>query len=149
MSTDFVGLLGMRLDDVAKTDVIQPLMTESTSGLIEDRLHLLFPTHGVEFVADLDGRVSTIVFYSSKAEGFREFSGSLPESISFGECEQVIQRRLGQPSSKGGGQTIQFFGKVPKWNRYDREGFALHIQYGDDERSIKVVSLMRPDSIPR
>ena len=149
MLSDFTVLLGKRLDDVAKTETIQPLMEGSKTDLIDNRFHLQMPFHGIEFVADFDGRVSTVFFYAGGANDYRQFSGYLPEGIGFGESPSSVHQRLGQPSANGGGKVIQFFGKTPQWDRYDHEGFSLHIQYADNDTSIGLVSLMRPDSIPR
>jgi hypothetical protein len=149
MSSDFTALLGMRLDDVAKTETVQPLMAGSKTELIDNRFHLQIPFHGIEFVADFDGRVSTVFFYSIGSNDYRQFVGVLPEGIDFGDSQSSVRQRLGQPSANGGGKVIQFFGKAPKWDRYDREGFSLHIQYVDNETSISLVSLMRPDLVPR
>lgn len=149
MSSNFTILLGMRLEDVSKTEAVQPLMAGSKTDLIDNRFHLQIRLHGIEFVADFDGRVSTVFFYSGGANDYRQFAGALPEGIGFGDSQSSVHQRLGQPSVNGGGKVIQFFGKAPKWDRYDREGFSLHIQYVDNESSISLVSLMRPDSVPR
>src|SRR5688572_1813565 len=133
----------MKLLDIAETLLVKPLMFGSKTELVGDRFHLQMPSHGIGFVADFDGRVSTIFFYSEGMDGYREFSGSLPEGISFRESQSVIHRRLGQPSASGGGKAVQFLGNTRKWDRYDREVFSLHIQYGDDENSISLISLMR------
>jgi hypothetical protein len=148
MLNDFTILLGMRLDEVVKTETVQPLMVGSKTDLIDDRFHLQIASHGIEFVADFDGRVSTIFFYSGERDDYRHFSGMLPEGVSFQDSQSSIHHRLGQPNASGGGKVIQFLGKVPKWDRYDRHGFSLHIQFVADEASIGLVALMRPDSIP-
>jgi len=149
MQNGFYHLLGVDLLTVAKTEIIQPLMRDSRTELIGDEFHLTIRPHGIAFVADFDGRVSTIFFYSEGMNDYRQFSGELPERLGFGDSRNFVHQRLGQPSANGGGKVIQFFGKAPKWDRYDHEGFSLHIQYLDNETSISLVSLMRPDSVPR
>lgn len=149
MRSDFTVLLGLRLDDVAKTETVQPLMPGSKTDLIDDRFHLQMPSYGIEFVADFDGRVSTIFFYSRGTNDYRQFSGALPEGVSFGDSQASVHQRLGQASASGGGKVIQFFGKAPRWDRFDRHSYSLHIQYDDGDGSVNLVSLMRPDSIPK
>ena len=149
MSSDLTMLLGMRLDDVAKAKAIQSLIAGSQTVVIDNRFHLQMPLHGIEIVADFDGRVSTIFLYSGGANDYSQFGGALPEGIGFADSQSSVHDRLGQPSANGGGQVIRFFGKAPKWDRYDHEGYCLHIQYADNETSISLVSLMRPDSVPR
>jgi hypothetical protein len=149
MSSDLTMLLGMRLDDVAKAKAIQSLIAGSQTVVIDNRFHLQMPLHGIEIVADFDGRVSTIFLYSGGASGYSQFRGVLPEGIGFADSQSSVYERLGKPSDNGGGQAIRFFGKAPKWDRYDHEGYCLHIQYADNETSISLVSIMRPDSVPR
>ena len=149
MQNEFYELLGMDLLKVSETAFIRPIVFGSKTELIDDRFHLQITSHGIGFVADFDGRVSTIFFYSEGMNGYKQFIGMLPEGIEFGDSRSAVHQRLGKPSANGGGKVIQFFGKVPKWDLYDRKGFSLHIQYVDNETSISLVTLMRPDSVPR
>jgi hypothetical protein len=44
---------------------------------------------------------------------------------------------------------VQFLGIAPLWDRYDDSDGSLHIQYVDGEGAISLVTMMRPDSVPR
>jgi len=149
MQNDFTKMLGMRLDDVAHMANVQPLMRDSITDLIDDRFHLQIPSYGIGFIASFDGRVSTIFFYSEGVDQYREFASELPEGITFRDSRSSVQVRLGKPDASGGGTVIQFLGKAPKWDRFDRQHYTLHIQYTDAEEAINLVSLIRPDSVPR
>ena len=139
----------MKLLEVSETPLVKPLMHGSKTDLINDRFHLQIPNHGIGLDADFDGCVSTIFFYGGEVDEYSQFAGDLPEGVSFSDSQCSVHQRLGQPSAHGGGNMVQFFGNAPKWDRYDRQGFSLHIQYADGERSISLISLIRPDSIPR
>jgi len=147
--SDLNDLVGIHLEDLSKSPFVQPLMRDSETELIGDEFHLQIRPHGIAFVASFDGRVSSIQFFSEGYQQFRRFAGELPEGISFKDSRSSLQRRLGKPDSSGGGTVIQFFGQVPKWDRFDRLHYSLHIQFVEDESSISLVSLMRPDAVPR
>ncbi|WP_092051329.1 hypothetical protein [Planctomicrobium piriforme] len=138
----------MDLLEVAEMPFIGPFMAGSRTDLVDNRFHLQMPMHGLGIVGDFDGRVSTIFFYSEGMDGYRQFAGDLPDELQFQDSKECIHEKLGPPSTSGGGEAIELFGRLPKWDRYDRDESSLHIQYLDDETSIGLVSLMRPDSVP-
>jgi hypothetical protein len=148
MQNDYTGMLGMRLDDVAHTATIHPLMRDSETNLIGDELYLTLRHQGLAFVASLDGNVSSIQFFSDGHQGHKQFKDALPEGILFKDSRSAVHDRLGDPDVSGGGMVMHFLGKVPKWDRYDRQDYSLHIQYAEDESSVCLVSLMRPDAVP-
>jgi hypothetical protein len=82
-------------------------------------------------------------------EGVSGFMGDLPEGVSFSDSRQVIHDRLGEPTASGGGSVIQFFGKTPAWDRFDRTEYSLHIQYAADQASTELVTIMRPGFVPK
>jgi len=149
MQNDVASMLGMKLDDVAKSSLVRALSEPPKTELIEDRFYMELPASGIAFIAALDGRVTTIQFHAEGYQDYRGFAGELPEGISFTDDQRAVHSRLGQPSASGGGTVIQFFGKAPKWDRFDRHSYSLHIQYVDDDGAVSLVSLMRPDSIPK
>ena len=142
-------LLGMDLVKASDSALVRPLIVGAKTDLIADRLHLQIPDHGIEIVADLNRTVSTIFLHSEGADGYHEFSGTTPERLSFEDSQATVRRRLGPPNDCGGGEVIPGFGKVPIWDRYDRGEYFLHVEYGDGESSIRLLSIMRPDSVPR
>jgi len=149
MATELVKLLGNRLDDVSELPFVLALNEAGQAKMVHDRLYLEYPNSGIAFDADLDGRVTSVFLYTEGFQGNKGFAGELPEGISFTDNRRLIHSRLGQPSASGGGTIIQFFGKAPKWDRFDRASYSLHIQYGDGYETVDLVSLMRPDSIPK
>ncbi len=149
MNNSLTDILGMKLDELAKSSLVLSFNETPRTELIEDRFYMEMPNSGIAFIATLDGRVMTIQLHAEGYEGYKTFLELLPDEISFSDDRRRIHARLGQPSVSGGGTVIQFFGKAPRWDRYDRDSYALHIQYTDLEESINLISLMRPDAIPR
>jgi hypothetical protein len=149
MQNNVASMLGMRLNDVTESSLVRWLDEPSKTELIEDRFYMEMPASGIVFIAGLDGRVATIQLYAEGYQDYKGFAGELPEGISFTDDRRGIRARLGQPAASGGGTVIQFFGKAPSWDRFDRDSYSLHIQYVEGDGSINLVSLLRPDSIPK
>ena len=80
---------------------------------------------------------------------YKGFTGAIPEGVLFSNSRRAVQERLGKLSASGGGKFIQFFGKAPTWDRFDRGEYSLHVQYADDEASVNLVTIMRPEFIPK
>jgi hypothetical protein len=146
---ELVKLLGMRLDDVAKSPLVLAFGEPGHAKMVHDRLYLEYPNSGIAFDADLDGKATTVFLYSEGYQDYKGFAGELPDGISFTDDRRAVHARLGQPSASGGGTVIQFFGKAPRWDRFDRQSYSVHVQYVEGDRCVSLVSLMRPDSIPK
>jgi hypothetical protein len=150
MKVDFTNMLGIKLTDVAGTSSIRPIMKKSCSDIIGDKMHMDFKEVGLGFVASLQGHVESIQFYSEGFQEHREFSDGLPEHVEFSQSLDQVQQALGDPDVKGGGAKLPPpFGVVPPWIRYDREAYSLHLQFSEDRNRIVLVSLMRPDIVPK
>ena len=148
MRNALITMLGMRLDAVAQTEYVQPLMKHSRTELIGDTFYMEIPSAGIGFVASFDGRVSSIQLHAEGYEKFKLYSGPPIEDISFAHSQLAVRKRLGLPESTGGGEVIPFLGKGTKWDRYKRQDYSLHIRYAEDEQSIDLISLMRFDAVP-
>ncbi len=150
MQNNLVSLLGMNLDPVSKSTFVLSLNEQPTTEQIEDRIYLRFHQSGISFDAEAsDGRVAAIFLYSEGYQDCKGFAGAMPEDVSFSNSRRAVQSRLGKPSASGGDQVIQFFGKAPPWDRFDKSNYSLHVQYADDEASIKLVTVMLPEFIPK
>jgi hypothetical protein len=146
-----VNLLGMKLDDVAQSALVSSLNEQPATEQIEDRIYLEFRNSGIAFDAESsDERVAAVFLYSDGYKGYKGFAGAVPEGVSFPDSRRAVQERLGKPSASGvGGNVVEFFGTAPAWDRFDRSQYSLHVQYADDEASIHLVTIMRPEFIPK
>ena len=147
MQNDLLSLLGVKLDEVAKSAFVRSSHEQPKTELIEDRFYMEMPESGLGFIAPLDGTVMTIQLYAEGLDGYKGFVGPLPEGISFPNSRSDVRNKLGQPCDSGGGAATQFFGKAPTWDLYDRDSYSLHIQYADGDETINLITLMRPDSV--
>jgi hypothetical protein len=149
MEHELVRLLGMRLDTVAKSPFVLAFGEPGLAKMVHDRQYFEYPNSGIAFDADLDGRVASVFLYAEGYQDCKGFAGELPEGISFTDDRREVQARLGQPAASGGGTVMPFLGEAPRWDRFDRHSYSLHIQYVEGDTSVNLVSVMRPDSIPK
>jgi len=87
-------------------------------------------------------------FYIEPHEGFRSYGGDLPAGIDPAASEKSILFQLGQPEQSGGGQVDDLLGYLSPWARYVRDGYFLHVEFGESER-LRKVTLMRDDQTRR
>jgi len=145
MQHTLIDMLGTNLDDVAQSSFLKSLLEEPTIERIEDRSYMELPASGLAFVASLSRRVIAIQLH---AEGYQEYTGfarPIPDGISFSHSRRAVQRRLVKPSATGGGN---FHGKASVWDRFDKPEYSLHVQYADNDASINLVTIMRPEFVP-
>jgi hypothetical protein len=149
MQNNLISLLGMNLDDVARSAFVLSLNEQPITEKIEDRFYMEMPASGLAFIASLERRVMAIQLHAEGYQDYKGFAGALPDGMSFSNSREAMKNRLGKPSASGGGNVIQFFGKAPAWDRFDRKEYSLHVQYTDDEGSMNLVTIMRPEFVPK
>jgi len=150
MSTDLAKMLGMKLDDVVESAFVTSLNARLIMTEIEDRAYLRMPDAGIDFSADIKDRMARSIFlHTDGDEGYRGYPRALPEGLSFSDSRQAVRVRLGKPSDSGGGNVQRLVGRWPAWDLYDKGAYVLHIRYAEGEESIELVTLMRPDVVPK
>jgi hypothetical protein len=148
MQHNLSELLGKRLDELAAVDDIGPWLSESRTELIGDEFYLTIRSHGIAFVATFDGRISTVQLFSAGFQHYNQFPNELPEGITFADSRSSLRSRLGVPDCRDKEGTCGLLGPTPKWDIFHRAHYSLHVQYSDDEASVNLVSIMRPDAVP-
>jgi hypothetical protein len=96
-----------------------------------------------------DGPVTLVALHLHSAgyEGYLRFSEGLPGGLSFEDGRSEVHEKMGLPSASGGGN--EALGRVwPYWERYDRAGHAIRVQYAREQNRIDIVMLMAPSEIP-
>ena len=119
MPYDLSAMLGLKLDEVKRTEFAASLAETPTLKHFEDRHDLVFQDSGIAFIFDLALSVTAIHLYTQGYQGFGGFLGRIPV-VTFGDTPRSLRERLGMPSASGGGEVISFFGRVEPWDRYDR-----------------------------
>ena len=110
--------------------------------LDEARVYYLFKGRVLELLCGPDERVRTIFVRAEEVDGVR-----LSE-IPFRSTRQQVLARLGVPSATSTGVNDPVLGKSGAWDRFERPGHALHIEYRIDADEIKQITWMRADAIP-
>ena len=108
-------------------------------GVLGDRNYYSFLHSGVLFLLE-DEVVDQIAFYAKQDEGFSEYKGELPLPINSSEFEVV--QILGCPAASGGGKTDALMGYIARWIKYEKEGYALHLLFNQND-NLSRVTLMK------
>ncbi|MCX8955841.1 hypothetical protein EHW65_00615 [Erwinia psidii] len=108
-------------------------------GVLGDREYYSFLHSGVLFLLE-DEVVDQITFYAEKVDGFSVYKGELPVSIDSSEHEAV--QILGHPLASGGGKMDALMGYIDRWVKYEKEGYALHLQFNQND-NLSRVTLMK------
>ncbi|MBT2370918.1 hypothetical protein J7E41_02580 [Pseudomonas fluorescens] len=133
MWDDFVEVLGSSKKD-DKFIYLSQAFNELPSideGVLGDRIYYSFFRSGVLFLLE-NNLVDQITFYIDADEGFSKYRGDLPVPSDSSESE--ITHLLGTPSSLGGGKTDMLLGHINRWVKYERDGYALHLQFNKNSQ---------------
>lgn len=138
---EFIKLLGCSKFDNEFVNVSSNFneLPKIEQGVLGDRDYYSFLHSGVLFLLE-DEVVDHIVFYTKQGEGFSEYKGELPLPINSSEYEAV--QALGQPSASGGGKIDALMGYLDRWIKYEKEGYALHLQFNQNDH-LSRVTLMK------
>jgi filamentous hemagglutinin len=82
--------------------------------------------------------------FGRKNSDYTKFEYPLPLGIRFEQSKSEILNILGSPVAQGGGQD-DFFGHVPDWFKYNKDGYAIHIEFDPDSKSVESVTIMAED----
>lgn len=70
-----------------------------------------------------------IHFYFDRHEGYSVFKGTLLFGVSSCWSEEAVVQKLGTPTASGGGNVDILFGYINRWIKYEKEVYALHLQF--------------------
>lgn len=104
----------------------------------------VFTQNGMDFVCDGEDKVNSIFLYFDESRSFREGVQDLP----FASSRQEVFARLGSPSRSGGRVSDPILGEYGAWDRFERSGYVIHVEYRLDADLIKKITLMRADVVP-
>lgn len=134
---DFIKMLGCSKLDGEIVLLPQSLneMPVVEPDMLGDRIYYSFFQSGILFLLEKE-KVSQICFFITPSEGFSTYIGELP--ISGGATENDIITALGEPSSTGGGKSDMLLGYIERWIKYDKDDYALHIEFNQSALLSKV-----------
>lgn len=131
-------------------DVDELLDTEPFSGWHAVRSIEMEPTpeiryelegHGVEVLCDRFDRIKTVFVHRGDGEALID--------IPFAMSRRQVQERFGPPASSGDAIRLPVLGDRGPWDLFVLPEGVLHIHYRVGRDEIELVTLMRPDAVPR
>jgi len=82
--------------------------------------------------------------YRKGYDGFAEYSDQLPNGVAFGDSEDEIFRKMGQPIRVGGGGMIPALKRsAPRWFWYPLGDAILHLQF-DESGQVDMATIQVP-----
>jgi len=121
-----------------------PVEQSSEDDLEEPGTDYQFREHGLELRCDLDDKVRVIFLHAEDLGGFDEGLLEIP----FSSSRTQVQEYFGTPSKSGGKYSDPVLGEYGEWDRFERQGYAIHIEYRTDSDRIRQITLMRSDVVP-
>jgi hypothetical protein len=100
----------------------------------DDRTFCSSRSSGLAVVVDAGGQIIAIHLHSDGHEGFHEYSGGLPEGVTFGLSRGETRRILGQPQTFAEGGLVPILGVYGAWDRYAYDGVFLHLQFSSADK---------------
>jgi hypothetical protein len=149
MNVSLPSLLGQPCD-VAVALLSLPTSIDATEVQhTEGRTYVDFRKSGIGFELDTEQRVVALFLHSAGHEDFQQCVAVPPDGIMLGDNQAFIEARLGRSTSSGGGSLHPILGKTPRWSRYERSGYVLHIQFQEMCNAIDMITIMAPHVVPK
>lgn len=133
-----IALLGQPADSQALAAFERSLEAQPVVESFEDgRTYRTFPKQGISLVLD-DGSVSAVqLFADGVGPSMKPYTGELPYEATFRDSRATIVARAGKPSS------VNTEHGVRPWIKYRFPNHSIHFEFADDEKSIRMCTLMR------
>ena len=116
------------------------LPNERSFSCFEEGLSLLFE----------DDKLSSIhLYFVTNKYDYSKYNGWIGDGVDTSLISlSNVERILGRPSRKGGGEK-GFLGKIdPPWIRYDFSDYVIHYTFSLDGNEIELITLMTLESAP-
>lgn len=121
-----------------------PVERSVEDDLDEPRIDYVFQGHGLSLICGEDEIIHTIFLYADERGGFREPLFEIALSLSRDE----VLAHFGAPSKSGSGTSDPILGEFGPWDRFERPGLAIHVEYRPGSDAIRLITLMRSDVVP-
>ena len=148
------NLIGLNHDDSHLRDYIdrigeRPHIFEMKEDDPTESIVLTFKKTGLQISFDKEKKINTIHVFSGRIPGYKAYSGLLPCKLSFHMCQEDAYKKLGQPT-KSGGPVKEIIGDdMCFWDYWDKDKIVLHLQYTEDKKAIKMITIMSMDRVPK
>ena len=105
-----------------------------------------FPQRGLTLQCDINERINVVFLGSRDGESFD--NKLLAPDLSLDWNRKQAQQHLGTPSRSGSQRVDPILGAYGAWDRFDRPGRVIHVQYRIDADIVCMITLMRPEVAP-
>jgi hypothetical protein len=108
---------------------------------IGDESYVELPLIGISMVLPDGEMISAVHLHASGHEGYSEFQGELPAGIVFAMSREEARDRFGNPAQCGDGGRVLLLGLRPSWDAFIVDGQRLHLEYAEDNQSVRLVTI--------
>jgi hypothetical protein len=138
-----VHYLGIDVNELLRTPPFSGWEVTRTvdEDLPEKEFRYVFEGHGVELNCDQTKRVRAIFL--------RRGDGESLFNVPFSLKRREVLDRFGVPSESGDAVRIPALGEIGAWDLFALAGASIHFQYRLRRDEIEMITLMRPDAVPR
>jgi hypothetical protein len=143
----FVGLLRQPHDSAQFLMAVAGLPNEPLHAYpAGSRAYLSFHTAGLQFyfLSDpLGWLCHSVTAHSSDCDGFAAYPHPIEGNLSWSASPADVRSALGQPSISGGGgpKIMRVIVDYP-WDRFDRDGYSLRVEYVESREHVRSAALM-------
>lgn len=102
-----------------------------------------FEGRGIQFNCDRDDERINHLFLEKDG-----YAGTVRSDLSFDLSKSETRSLFGPPAKSGDKFSHPVLGEFGPWDRFNLEGFVLHLEYLIDQVGIRQVTLMREDAVP-
>lgn len=127
-----------------KPEIFEMRESDTSDGSV-----LQFKKTGLQITFDQQHKVNTIHVFAENIDKYQQYPYPLPKGLSFNVNRDEAIAILGQPSVTGGPVKAVINKSIFFWDRWDNENFSLHLQYPEDKNSISMLTLIRPNRLPK
>ena len=140
MTTSIENLLGMSFEQLRSSDEMSGIKVPCPEFIDKDS-YIQMPDYGMSFVLS-DGRsVQAIQLYSRGRDGYGQFNGDIPGSLTYSMSRSRVRTNLGDAKFSGEAKVLPIIGEKPAWDQFEIDGVIVHVQYTRDLSGISLVTL--------
>jgi len=129
------------LDEVKTTLLFGKYFDSINLENVEDEYYLINPNLGIDIMLTPELFLKSIHFYSGSQERVQPFVDKLPFALDFSFTQEYTRQLLGKPNEFGGRGHVLLNQKIPFWDRYEMDGFSVHLQFSDDKSNIELITI--------
>lgn len=92
----------------------------------------------------------SVMLYPGGVEDFSRYPHEIEDGLSLSSARADVRAVLGTPAATGGGGPPLLNVLVDyHWDRYDRDGYSVRIEYDEEQGQIRLITLMAPMLVAR